>query len=469
MMNTQAAIDNHLPHASRARLAAPPTLSLAWIALVGSLILYGSLLPLAVDLSVYTPRNGYGLFTLTWHRASLEDIITNLLVYLPLGVTIALARPQAAWRRTLCLAAVIGFAWSTLAESLQAGIALRCSSWLDVLLNTAGCFVGAALAFPLYHLAHRAIDLLHRRLREAPVTTASSVLAAGLLLASLSPFTFVHSTAQLHDAFRRAEGTLHLAWLTGGLEPLLITLNRVGWFALLGYLLTLSERPREIARRMPALQAWMAGCSLAILIEVMQLFTLAHVFSMTSLCLHGLGVSIGVWAGSAVRALRRAPELRRRIRRLPTGLLAVIGGMQVLVLAATLADGWAASSEAIGGGLGNVWTLHLGRLPFEGMWRGAMATAAADLFAHAAQFGLLAGVALIILRRVQLPDRPAQTLTVLIIASVALLIALADALINAGAFDVTQPIIATAAAWLTTLVWRRLIPPATADAAPTQA
>jgi glycopeptide antibiotics resistance protein len=79
-------------------------------------------------------------------RFLLIDLLGNLLVFVPLGVSLAgwLDRGRARWRCGF-LAALGGLALSATVESIQIGIPTRAGDTTDVILNTLGTAIGALI------------------------------------------------------------------------------------------------------------------------------------------------------------------------------------------------------------------------------------------------------------------------------------------------------------------------------------
>jgi len=78
-------------------------------------------------------------------RFLLKDVIGNVVVFLPVGYAAAAAltgRPR--WRRFL-LATTLGFLLSLFIETIQFSIATRATDVDDLIFNTLGAAVGAAL------------------------------------------------------------------------------------------------------------------------------------------------------------------------------------------------------------------------------------------------------------------------------------------------------------------------------------
>lgn len=105
-------------------------------------------------------------------RANYQEVFLNLLVFVPFGLYLSLWKPAwPVWKRVLA-----GFLTSLAYEVLQYVFALGRSDVTDLLSNTLGCLLGAAL----YPLLSRGL-----RDRTVPVLNAAAlgctVLAVGFL------------------------------------------------------------------------------------------------------------------------------------------------------------------------------------------------------------------------------------------------------------------------------------------------
>jgi VanZ family protein len=110
------------------------------------LILYGSLFPFE-----FAPRADLRLSelaaSLAFQHASRGDVVANLLLYVPLGLCMAIALPQR-WSGAakIVLTVATGVLLSIAVELVQTMEAARVASLTDVLLNAAGTALGAAAA-----------------------------------------------------------------------------------------------------------------------------------------------------------------------------------------------------------------------------------------------------------------------------------------------------------------------------------
>jgi VanZ family protein len=170
-----------LPSGSR---PASARLSLTWALLAGyaALLVYGSLYPLS---GWQETRGGLrillGSFSL--RHLSRSDLITNLVVYIPLGLLM-----MRSWRTRLGNAAKIawvtagGAAVSLCLEYAQSYLPTRVSSLVDVSLNGLGTLLGALLAQGI--AAHSVTGLRLRRLRDE-LFLPGRMINLGLMVMSL--------------------------------------------------------------------------------------------------------------------------------------------------------------------------------------------------------------------------------------------------------------------------------------------
>jgi len=360
----------------------------AFILLAG--VLYGSLIPFDIDLSRFNSANGYGVFALTWRSTTLEDVVTNVLIYMPIGVALILRQPQNRRRLTAVAAAtVVGTLVSMLAETLQTGIAIRVASLTDVLLNSFGTAIGAGMGLIIGRWGRTSLGLVQSHLRNRPLSTLGGVLAISLFAYHLAPFDFVTDSASLHRSFARADWSFASASSLGAVAQVAAAV----WFFVLGYFLAFGKRETGHRAIEAAVLAVRDGVIVVGTIELMQLFTSSHVFEALDIVLRSVAV---VGGGVAAIFLIDVPTGSRWRRRpgsaLPTLILAALVGCQIVAMTVgSLSTGGNLEQHA---GLGRVqW------LPFEILWRGSMTTAAVQAATSVLRYGALALTIAVCLRR----------------------------------------------------------------------
>jgi VanZ family protein len=162
--------------------------SARWLlAIVLFLILYGSLFPFRFE-GAGPASVAELLARLPWARTTRSDIAANVLLYLPFGACLAwMLAPRLGGALALTLAIALGALLATTVEVLQMYEVRRISSLADIVYNTAGSAIGAALA-----LALRAAGTSLRRhpldqVLAHPIAAALVLLWIGFRLVPFSP------------------------------------------------------------------------------------------------------------------------------------------------------------------------------------------------------------------------------------------------------------------------------------------
>ena len=418
-------------------------------------VLYGSLLPFDIDWAAFQASNGFGLFELALRGGTREDLLTNILVYTPIGLTLVLCRGGGtlARRGRVLFAVLVGVVVSLVAETLQAGIAVRVASWIDVALNTLGAITGAVLGATLYGARHGATRWAQREFSERPFTTMASILTFGLFLYNLVPFDFITDTAGLHASFGRARWDLTAVRPSAlGSAPYGLMVAQLGaavWFAALGYLLALAGGESGQDRFSAAGWAIKHGFILASLVEFMQLLTASHRFDLAVIVLRALAVMFGAWCAVFLVVGRGDLNWRRRPGlAVPTGLLFILAACQVLARLLSSFDPTLWSVRGID-------LAHVRWMPFEGLWHGPMAKAGSDILSVLLAYGTLALTLAMILRRVR------TGLIWMITGAVVTLVALSVEVLQCcsawGAPDLTGPALALIAVFGSANLYRSFL------------
>jgi VanZ family protein len=251
---------------------------LALLAAVVTLIAYGSLYPFNFKSDAIEGGLLHALSHLSWQRAGRGDRIANLLLYLPLGFCVFLLCARRLPRLpSLLLATLLSALLSLTIEVLQVYISVRVPSLMDLMLNTAGAFLGATAG-----LAWRGLNaLMHAPSRaEKPARDPGAAFLITLWLSwRFAPFA----------------PQLDLAKLKSALQPLFNPQLEAGavffylscWLVVNQAIAALFSRPRRlealliviavvlIGRLVVANQAFVAA-ELAALLLVLPLVVLMH-------------------------------------------------------------------------------------------------------------------------------------------------------------------------------------------------
>jgi VanZ family protein len=113
-----------------------------------AILIYASLFPLIGWRPVETGLLNF--LTKPWpNYQSNFDFFSNILAYVPLGILAAFRwQPKHGNVNALRFSLLLGFTLSLCMESLQNFLPTRVPSWVDLLTNSAGAFIGALIATP---------------------------------------------------------------------------------------------------------------------------------------------------------------------------------------------------------------------------------------------------------------------------------------------------------------------------------
>jgi len=428
-------------------------LSIGWLVAVAGAILYGSLIPFTIDPNWFSTANAFGLADLSMFPSTLEDIVTNVLIYMPLGAALVIARPVrvgSVFSRVLA-GAGLGLCVSLPIETLQTGMAIRVASWVDVLMNTVGAGVGALAAPWMLRLGRRLIESARLRFSMNPMMTGATALSAGLLVYSLAPFDFVCNTAGLHAGFLRADWNLWPSWTAVLVPGLVGTAADCGWFVLLGYCVARGRRLSGWTWGAALISAVKHCALLAVVIEITQLFTASHVVGLFDLWAHAFCGGLGAVLATGARVLaadRRGASLN------PWGAVPLTGlAAAGALLAADLIISSTNSFTFFGGQSAST---QANLIPFEALWRLPMLTALGRLVAMTMAYAIITMTMAVVLRR-WFGSRcwlPAAVFTTLLVC----LIEASQLAVSMRVADVTEPIVALTAAVITARVFQWLRP-----------
>jgi VanZ family protein len=193
------------------------------------LLIYGTLFPFS---DWQNPESSP--WSLMWrrglHNASKADVLTNLLVYMPLGLL--LMRMLSGRRCTWCTVLLVTLASTSLSltlEYLQAHLPGRVPSFADVMLNTSGGLAGALLALGMRAdtaIGEKLHGIRYRYIHPGPLANLGLLTLFLWTLSQLSPLV----------------PSIDLGNLRHGLKPLWHTLENpasLEWIRVLEYSLSI--------------------------------------------------------------------------------------------------------------------------------------------------------------------------------------------------------------------------------------
>lgn len=277
-----------------------------WALGVALLVLAGSLSPFTFDLAAARASRGVGLGAIGWPPSAYGDLITNIVVYLPVGAALFLwlRRRFRAWP-ALVMAGALGGVTSLLAETLQTCVPVRTASWIDVVVNAIGTLCGAAIAPAVSPMVRAATHRIREGIARRPMSTTASALAVGLLVMGICPFDFVTTTAALHTSLARSRWFPFDTALggagAGGLTTVGVSaLGVAGVFAALGFFVALGAREAGQPRRRAGALSLVHVALLAVLIETVQIFVVSRSLDvgevLLDICVGALGVCLAIYA-----------------------------------------------------------------------------------------------------------------------------------------------------------------------------
>ena len=435
-----------------------------WCAASLAVIAYGTLGPLGIGRQPWlAPPRNWGWVPPCQHT-DLNDVLTNLAVYIPVGVAFRLLvrrRGRAGWPDFM-LGLALSIALSYTTELLQQAMPARSSNLLDVAVNALAALVGCSIAVPV----QRAVRWLHAcafvRMQAPwrPWSLMAWLSAAAAALFMTLPWNLAQPSAQF-----------------GFDEPLnTADLRRFTMFAIIGFFGTGAAvmRGRTRGRAVLGAAAWTG--LLAVVLEAAQAVLRAHVCSLVDALIAIAGGIAGcvasAWAVRPPAATRAdaaaAPRLTRAQSRggdrgeptcysRPAAVPAAAsaGSYRRLAVAALVVT----LVYAAGVGIWRTPRLHGVRAeplvhwaPFQAHFVHSFAHTTVDI---AEQVGLYSFLTLLCLI---LTGGRGRTIALLLVLGLLGALEIARAFVAEYGADTTALLLATVAWLLTTRVWRSIYP-----------
>ncbi len=319
--------------AARGRVVGP---ELLWLGTaVSLLVVAGSLTPYRFDQVAGGAGIGPCLARLGLPPAGREDVLVNLLVYIPIGFAlrgwIGRIAPFGAAALATCAAA-----WISLAvEVAQTFSSVRCASWLDVTWNTCGACIGAVIAPWAASWVERLVGRAGAAFNANPFAVAALAITIGTLVCGAAPFDFVTNDRAFEESLLSSRwwpiaerysgapaGAVPNTW-----QPILSTVGLAGVFALLAAVQALSSR-RAGRDALTAVAAGAGHAALVIvLIETLQLFVRSRTFDTHDIAVNGLAAVGGAWFAIVILGGLRGWRVSRRRRK----MLGRVIGLAIMV------------------------------------------------------------------------------------------------------------------------------------------
>ncbi len=276
-------------------------LAIILLVLWGLFIVYGTMLPFDFSASgdlIQSRLQRLWARPLRGMGGSWADVYSNIAFFMPWGFLLAIWRVGrgSSWWATLVLAMLSAACLSGSVEIVQLFAPNRSTSVVDLVTNTFGSVVGAAIGWPLARWIWPVASIRIRRLLlSRPVAACALTVAAGLLFAGLSPSYNKLGGKGVADSLKMAR-LIPFGPSSGGPTPAakscLWGAELLAWI-LAGGLFVLAARESG-HRGIPAIVSVVAlATGLSLVIETMQLVVPGRDVDLTSVFLALSGSALG--------------------------------------------------------------------------------------------------------------------------------------------------------------------------------
>jgi len=310
-------------------------------------IVYGSLAPF--DIAPGKTLNWW----LGWHPLVIGDAVTNVLIYLPMGLLARLAyrRRGSHWLGEIVFALCVVVTLSYLSEVYQTILARRVACWADVVFNAAGGGLGALLAPLLQRMLRNQHAWLYRELRTQPFHAAAFAVLVALACYALLPLDIRPTRAHVERAWSQLTATSwSVPWVSASdparpLAPLRVydKLATASAYGFLAFLLVLAAQENSVRMIFPGtllpghapknhpdtlFSVWYGltrAMWVVFAIEALQFLTISHVADVRELLVGWACCGIG--AAVALCVLARRGGLLPRPRIVVRGFLLVMAAL----------------------------------------------------------------------------------------------------------------------------------------------
>jgi VanZ family protein len=261
-------------------------------------ILYGSFIPFRFTADTGTLRENlahvrWSLFKDGRRAFSIPDVVSNVLLFVPLGVLAVGARGTSGPSVAPTVVGAVALA-AVLAAGIEVGQLFapgRVSSISDLIANTTGALLGAGAAARVLRPIEGRLGVWGQRLvRQTPEVLPLVVLVADQLASSFYPFQATLDVGTVWTTLKHAQRVPFASLATASWTDQLV--EQVLPFALMALLVfrALGRRRSTAPRR----SAWLLVASLAVALEVGKLVVVGRRPNVDNALLGGLGALVGV-------------------------------------------------------------------------------------------------------------------------------------------------------------------------------
>lgn len=327
--------------------AKPPVLCRSTI----NIIALGGIL--AIIYGMLVPFNFHRHHLLSWclpiTSVQPGDSITNIIIYVPMGMFLRLLfRRRGSWRIVeYAVSLLLAGGISYVTEVLQALVPARVPSLTDTAFNVFGAGIGATLAPVFQQCLRRWHAWVYGALQITPFAVAASVMTVCVCVYALAPFDLRPTPGHVLAAIERVWASWQVG--LGGGYNLAVTACMgkcvaAAAYGLLAFLLTVAGRETNRSVVGSGWYGLSRACSLVVAIEAVQLFTVSHAADWRD-------VEIG-WVFSAIgtSAAMVLLWLRPLIYQDPVALIGPVVPLALLIFAGWCAVAGLHASHACGGG-----------------------------------------------------------------------------------------------------------------------
>lgn len=423
----------------------PPVLrrsTIRWLsAACLAVIVYGTLGPLGLHGQPWlAPADGWSWIPI-WVQPDYNDVFTNFLVYVPVGIAFRLLVRRRGWAgppdMVVGLVLSLGLSYGT--EVAQQFMPARSSSLGDCLVNGVAALLGCILAPQVQTLLRRghAAAFRHRHLRSWTLLAwITAAVTGGLMVVPLYPAA--------------------PSWDLSLSAPLdIVDVRRFGMFVVLGFCMTTAAVQRYGNRPVAVRAAMLPTFVLAIGFELLQMFIATHTCGLRDMFIAALGGTTGAAGATKFAQLgligeysrHRAQKARRPNRERTRRILTYVALLCTVIC--VVAFGLARSFTADPVTLDSVvcWT------PFRAHFMQPFHRVVTELVESLALYGFLTLLCLWAARG------RGRVMALLLVLGIVGCVESYRALSLRAAADVT-PLLLAAVAWLITVrVWNALTPP----------
>ncbi|MHC5108636.1 MAG: VanZ family protein [Planctomycetota bacterium] len=419
-----------------------------WLAALAIAIAYGSLIPFDIDLArMLQVRSGL-LFDLSFHTPPWEDVFTNLLIYLPVGMTFGLL--LGCNRISMIRALLFGAMLSIILERLQVGTTLRVGSWIDVLLNTAGAVIGV----PMSIIPANMLERLSRAWCRRPFAVLTAIMSLGITLHQVAPLDFVTTTSALQQEFLETRWSLlgddHA---NPGPPPLHRALDGLSFglfFLALGYVSTLAGLEARLRIHRSLIESASRGLIVVTVVTILRLFLQSHTVDLGLWVAAVIGLALGCWTGAFLgTAGNNRNEVPTPRKSLTTPALLFLASLSIVL---SLASAWGADLR----NMNATQLMSINWMPFELLWKGRMIDAVSTAVAVATTTVIVVIPMLEGLRRLHWAPHRRWAVTTTMVLIMASLRELGSAASHGRVLDITAPVMALTTVFLIAALSRRL-------------